>query len=69
MINLEADILQDVKVWYYKKDSGQKFGPFSDRELIKLIEQEILVGTDDIWMVDLDEWISIRDSVYAYFLK
>ena len=51
------------KIWYYTKGDGNKFGPFTDEELIKLLKQEILTVDDYIWMMDLDEWIKIGDTI------
>lgn len=56
------------KVWFYTKGDGQKYGPYTDVELVKLIQQEILVDDDYIWMVDLDHWIEIGNSIYSVFL-
>ncbi len=58
------------KLWYYNKaGSTEKPGPFSDEELTKLIWQGILTGEDLIWMVDLDEWLKIGDSIYSVYLE
>lgn len=58
------------KVWYYTKGDGNKYGPYTDEELVKLIRQEILVEDDYIWMMDLDEWVRIGDTIYSvYFTK
>ena len=34
------------KVWYYAKEDGQKYGPYTDEELIKLIRNGILSEND-----------------------
>ncbi|MBR2825137.1 MAG: DUF4339 domain-containing protein [Solobacterium sp.] len=57
------------KIWYYTKGDGNKFGPFTDEELIKLLKQEILTVDDYIWMMDLDEWIKIGDTIYSEYCK
>lgn len=58
------------KVWYYTKGDGNKYGPYTDEELVKLIRQEILMEDDYIWMMDLDEWVRIGDTIYSiYFTK
>ncbi len=56
------------KVWYYAKDDGQKYGPYTDEELIKLIRNGILNENDLIWMTDLDDWISVGNSIYSFYL-
>lgn len=59
------------KVWYYKrKDStGEKFGPYTEDELIKLIRKGIIDPLDQIWMVDMDDWIVLKDSIYCFYLN
>lgn len=44
------------KIWYYTRGDGQKYGPYTDEDLIKLIHQGILEGEDYIWTTDLDNW-------------
>lgn len=56
------------KVWYYMKPDRKKYGPFNDIELIRLISQEILLETDYIWMPDLENWLKVGNSVYAFYL-
>lgn len=56
------------KVWYYAKEDGQKYGPYTDEELIKLIRNGILSENDLIWMPDLDDWISVGNSIYSFYL-
>lgn len=56
------------KIWYYMKPDKQKYGPFTDAELVKLIHQEILDGEDWIWMPDMDGWLKIKDSIYSTYL-
>ena len=56
------------KVWYYTLDGEEKYGPFSDEELVKLMNQGILTGNHYIWMTDLDEWVKVEDSIYSFYL-
>ena len=56
------------KIWYYMKNDRQKYGPYTDAELINLIRQEILLAEDYIWMPDLTEWLKIGDSIYSEYL-
>ncbi|MBR2066780.1 MAG: DUF4339 domain-containing protein [Solobacterium sp.] len=57
------------KVWYYMKRDRKKYGPYSDEELIRLIQNEILEGEDYIWMPDLQSWLCIKDSIYSIYLE
>ncbi|MBP3891392.1 MAG: DUF4339 domain-containing protein [Solobacterium sp.] len=57
------------KIWFYTKGDGEKYGPYTDEELVKLIKQGILSGEDYIWMTELDEWILIQDSIYSFYLE
>lgn len=56
------------KVWYYMKKDRNKYGPYSDQELIALIQQEILMAEDYIWMPDLKGWVRVGTSVYSFYL-
>ena len=57
------------KIWYYTRGDGQKYGPYTDEDLIKLICQGILEGEDYIWTPDLDEWVQIKDTIYSIYLE
>lgn len=57
------------KIWYYTRGDGQKYGPYTDEDLIKLIRQGILEGEDYIWTIDLDEWVQIKDTIYSIYLE
>ena len=37
-------------------------------ELVKLIKNEIIEGNDKIWMTDLENWITVNDSIYSVYL-
>ena len=56
------------KIWYYTHGDGQKYGPYADEDLTKLIRQGILEGEDYIWTTDLDEWVQIKDTIYSVYL-
>ena len=56
------------KIWYYMKSDRQKYGPYTDAELINLIKQGILTAEDYIWMPDLTNWLKIGNSIYAEYL-
>lgn len=56
------------KVWYYTEDGDKKFGPYTDEELAKLIQQGILTGSMYIWMTDLESWVKVSDSIYSVYL-
>ncbi len=57
------------KIWYYTRGDGQKYGPYTDEDLIKLIRQGILEGEDYIWTTDLDSWEMIQDTIYCIYLE
>ena len=57
------------KIWYYTRGDGQKYGPYTDEDLNKLIRQGILEGEDYIWTTDLDEWVQIKDTIYSIYLE
>jgi hypothetical protein len=50
------------------KQDRNKYGPYNDQELIALIQQEILMANDYIWMPDLKSWLKVGNSIYAFFL-
>ncbi len=57
------------KVWYYTRGDGQKYGPYTDSDLIKLITQGILEGEDYIWTTDLENWVQIKDTIYCIYIE
>jgi two-component SAPR family response regulator len=57
------------KVWYYMKPDRSKYGPYSDDELISLIQNDILNGNDYIWMPDMKKWLKVGNSIYSVFLR
>ena len=57
------------KIWYYTRGDGQRYGPYTDEDLIKLIRQGILEGEDYIWTTDLDKWVQIKDTIYSIYLE
>ncbi len=62
------DTAGQEKIWYYQKEDGAKYGPYTDEELKRLIVNGILSSDDLIWMVDFDSWIRIGDSIYSVYL-
>ncbi len=56
------------KVWYYMKADLNKFGPYTDEQIISLIKNEILLFDDYIWMPDMENWLRIGDSIYSTYL-
>ena len=56
------------KVWYYRKKDNQKYGPYTDEELIRLIRLEIINAEDEIWMVDLETWVNLGNSIYSCYI-
>ncbi len=63
-----AEDIKSDKIWFYAKSSREKYGPYTDDEMIKLIRNGLVTGKDYIWMVDLDDWILVENSVYNYYL-
>ena len=55
------------RVWYYRSN-GQKEGPYTESELIKLIVAGIIGPEDEIWMLRLHYWFKIKDTVLCYYL-
>lgn len=56
------------KVWYYMKRDRQKYGPYTDGEIIALIQQGTLTAQDYIWMPYLDAWLNVGRSIYSIYL-
>lgn len=65
---VDYDMTQDDKIWYYAKQDGSKFGPYTDDEMIRLISNGVLEEDDLIWMVDLDTWMTVGNSIYGFYL-
>lgn len=56
------------KVWYYMKSDRQKYGPYTDGEIIGLIRQGTLGAQDYIWMSYLEAWLNVGNSIYSIYL-
>ena len=56
------------KIWYYSKGTGENFGPYTEEEISRLLEQRILTEDDYIWTSVLDDWLRIGDSIYSFYL-
>ena len=54
------------KTWYYLKNN-QKEGPFTENEIIKLIQHQIING-DYIWMLDLNDWVLLKNSLFSLYM-
>jgi hypothetical protein len=50
------------------KQDRSKWGPYTDAELVSLIKQEILSDRDWIWMPDMEKWLRVANSIYAFYL-
>lgn len=57
------------KIWYYTKGDGEKYGPYTEEELMKLIQQGILTGEDYIWTTYLEEWVLVGNTIYSEYLN
>lgn len=62
-----SEYIVSDKVWYYLKE-GTKFGPYNESEMIKLIKHGIVEANDQIWMLDLKNWIALKDSLFSYYM-
>ncbi|MBE6122336.1 MAG: DUF4339 domain-containing protein [Erysipelotrichaceae bacterium] len=61
---------ESEKLWYYNKDGDeQNYGPYTDDELVRLIRQKILGENDRIWMMDLEDWLKIGDTIYSTYIE
>lgn len=58
----------EINLRWYTRRNGQKEGSFSDRELAALIRQEILCEDDEIWTMQMQNWMKIKESVYRFYL-
>ena len=56
------------KCWYYMAKDRNKYGPYTDLELITLMKQEVLTGDDYIWMIGMEKWLQLKDSIYSIYL-
>ena len=52
------------KIWYYLNHiTKEKAGPYTDEELIKLLNQGVVDVDDYIWMKDFENWLKGEDSI------
>lgn len=65
----ETELNTSEKIWYYAKPDGSKFGPYTDSELVKLLQNGILTKDDYIWMTEFENWMLIGNSIYSYYLE
>lgn len=56
------------RIWYYTRGDGQKYGPYTDEELVKLIQQGILTEEDYVWTMELSQWAMIGDTIYSSYI-
>lgn len=56
------------KIWYYTLDGSEKYGPFTDEDLVKLICQGILTEKHYIWMPELSNWLNVGHSIYSFYI-
>lgn len=60
---------ESEKLWFYNKHGEEeKYGPYTDDELVRLIRQEILGEEDFIWMTDLEDWLKIGNTIYSTYI-
>ncbi len=56
------------RVWYYVKADRMKHGPYTDEELVGLLQKGTVEADDLIWMEDLKNWLRAGDSIYGIFI-
>ncbi len=61
--------MEEERTWYYAKPTGDKYGPYTEDDIIKLIQNGILNANDLLWMVDLDNWVTVGNSIYSFYFK
>ncbi len=62
-----SEYMINDKTWYYLKNN-QKEGPFTENEIIKLIQHQIINGDDYIWMLDLNDWVLLKNSLFSLYM-
>ncbi|HCY06215.1 MAG: DUF4339 domain-containing protein [Erysipelotrichaceae bacterium] len=62
-----SEYMINDKTWYYFKNN-QKEGPFTENEIIKLIQHQIIEGDDYIWMLDLNDWVLLKNSLFSIYM-
>lgn len=57
------------KIWYYLNHvTKEKNGPFTDEELIRLLNQNVVDVDDYIWMAEFENWLKVEDSIYSLYV-
>lgn len=59
--------MSNIKPWFVLRNE-EKLGPYSDEELVAMIENGIVGKTDYLWMFELGGWIKVSDCIYQYYL-
>lgn len=54
---------------FYYRNKQKKEGAFSEAEFIRLIQNEIIEPDDEFWMLDMENWMRLGDSIYSFYLK
>ncbi len=54
---------------FYYRNERKKEGAFTEEEFIQLIQKEIIEPEDEIWILDMKEWMKLKDSIYAFYLN
>ena len=62
-----SEYMINDKTWYYLKNN-QKEGPFTENEIIKLIQHQIIKVDDYIWMLDLNDWVLLKNSLFSLYM-
>jgi len=59
---------QEERIWYYATTAGDRFGPYSEEELIRLLQKGLVRAEDYIWVVDFETWMNVGKSIYSFYL-
>ena len=57
------------KAVFYYRSNEEKSIAYTETEFIKLIQNETIKPTDEIWMTKLQDWIKLEDSIYCFYMK
>ncbi len=56
------------KIWYVKQ-SGSEVGPFSEQQLIDMIQAKLIKMDTQIWAEFMSEWYTIEQTIYHSYKK
>lgn len=59
--------MSNLLVWYYR-NAQKKEGGFSEEEFIKLIQMGIIEENDEIWMMEMEKWMELKETIYSFYI-